>query len=66
MSGIFNQTYDEAETDEIYRLAYVAATRGIRRVIWFVDDSQSTGASFRLRHHHPNTVLNYLPPLTKC
>lgn len=52
VSGIFNQTYDEAATDEIYRLAYVAATRGIRRVIWFVDDSQSTGASFQLRHHH--------------
>ena len=52
VSGIFNQTYDEAATDEIYRLAYVAATRGIRRVIWFVDDSQSTGASFQLKPHH--------------
>lgn len=51
VSGIFNQTYDEAATDEIYRLAYVAATRGIRRVIWFVDDSQSTGASFQLKPH---------------
>ena len=52
VSGIFNQTYDEAATDEIYRLAYVAATRGIRRVIWFVDDSQSSGASFQLKSHH--------------
>ncbi|WP_191963666.1 UvrD-helicase domain-containing protein [Neisseria zalophi] len=50
VSGIFNQTYDEAATDEIYRLAYVAATRGIRRVIWFVEESQISGASWQLRH----------------
>ena len=52
VSGISNQTYDEAATDEIYRLAYVVATHGIRRVIWFIDDSQSTGASFQLKPNH--------------
>ena len=37
-SGLFSQTYDQAAKDEAYRLAYVAITRGIRRVIWFLDE----------------------------
>jgi superfamily I DNA/RNA helicase len=37
-SGIFTQTYDEAAKDEALRLAYVAVTRGIRRVIWFTEN----------------------------
>jgi superfamily I DNA/RNA helicase len=37
-SEIFRQSYDEAARDEAYRLAYVAVTRGIRRVVWFVKD----------------------------
>ncbi|MEN2472639.1 UvrD-helicase domain-containing protein [Burkholderia sp. GS2Y] len=36
-SGQFSQTYDEAAKDEALRLAYVAITRGVRRVIWFLD-----------------------------
>ncbi|VWC67730.1 UvrD-helicase domain-containing protein [Burkholderia lata] len=36
-SGQFSQTYDEAAKDESLRLAYVAITRGVRRVIWFLD-----------------------------
>jgi superfamily I DNA/RNA helicase len=42
-SGLFRQSYDEAARDEALRLAYVAVTRGIRRVLWFVD--QPKGAS---------------------
>jgi superfamily I DNA/RNA helicase len=33
---IFSQAYDKAMADEAYRLAYVALTRGMRRVFWFV------------------------------
>lgn len=37
VSGLFKQSYDQAARDEALRLAYVAVTRGIRRVLWFVD-----------------------------
>ena len=43
ISNIFSQSYDEAAKDEAYRLGYVAITRGIRRVIWFMD--QPKGAA---------------------
>lgn len=40
-AGIFtHNTYDEAMHDEAYRLAYVAITRGIRRVYWYVDEAK--------------------------
>ncbi|EBI3841751.1 hypothetical protein D1998_13660 [Salmonella enterica] len=31
----FKYSYDQAMIDESYRLAYVAITRGIKRVFWF-------------------------------
>lgn len=31
----FNYSYDQVMVDESYRLAYVAITRGIKRVFWF-------------------------------
>lgn len=34
---IFRQSYDQSMTDEAYRLAYVAVTRGMKRVFWFVE-----------------------------
>lgn len=37
-SGLFSQSYDEAASDEALRLAYVAITRGIRRVVWFLKE----------------------------
>ncbi len=37
-SAIFKQTYDDAAKDEALRLAYVAVTRGIRRVVWFLEE----------------------------
>ncbi|MFG0382519.1 UvrD-helicase domain-containing protein [Pseudomonas sp. zbq_18] len=33
--GLFRNSYDQAMRDESLRLAYVAATRGVSRVIWF-------------------------------
>lgn len=48
-SGLFSQTYDQAAKDEVFRLAYVAATRGIRRTIWFIDEFQNDGAAIRLK-----------------
>ncbi|MBK7006130.1 MAG: UvrD-helicase domain-containing protein [Burkholderiales bacterium] len=38
ISPIFKQSYDDASQDEALRLAYVAVTRGIRRVVWFLDE----------------------------
>jgi superfamily I DNA/RNA helicase len=37
-SGLFKQSYVQSAKDEAMRLAYVAATRGIRRVIWVIDE----------------------------
>ncbi len=34
-SGFFRNSYDQAMKDESLRLAYVAITRGVSRVIWF-------------------------------
>lgn len=33
--GVFSNSYDQAMQDENLRLAYVAITRGVRRVLWF-------------------------------
>lgn len=44
-SGLFNQSYDQAAKDEALRLAYVGITRGIRRVIWFVDEPKGATAA---------------------
>ncbi|MBS7660390.1 DEAD/DEAH box helicase [Pseudomonas lalucatii] len=34
-SGLFRNSYDQAMQDESLRLAYVAITRGVSRVVWF-------------------------------
>lgn len=39
-SGFFRNTYDQAMRDESLRLAYVAITRGVSRVLWFVRKAQ--------------------------
>ena len=39
-SGLFSQSYTQAAKDESLRLAYVAATRGIRRVVWFARETK--------------------------
>ncbi|EDQ4604269.1 hypothetical protein CTQ59_001673 [Salmonella enterica subsp. arizonae] len=37
----FSSIYDEAMTDEALRLAYVAVTRGVKRVFWFAPQKSS-------------------------
>jgi superfamily I DNA/RNA helicase len=37
----FSSTYDEAMEDEALRLAYVAVTRGVKRVYWFAPKNSS-------------------------
>jgi superfamily I DNA/RNA helicase len=44
---MFTQTYDEAQTDEAYRLAYVALTRGVSEVHWFVDEPRQAARAFQ-------------------
>ncbi len=39
-SGLFRNSYDEAMQDEALRLAYVAITRGVSRVLWFTRKPQ--------------------------
>ncbi|MCY1537100.1 hypothetical protein D9M68_725850 [compost metagenome] len=39
-SGFFRNSYDQAMTDESLRLAYVAITRGVSRVLWFTRKPQ--------------------------
>lgn len=46
-SGIFSQSYDDAAKDEALRLAYVAVTRGVRRVIWFVNKPEGSAEIFK-------------------
>ncbi|MCH8618025.1 UvrD-helicase domain-containing protein [Undibacterium sp. TS12] len=46
-------TYDKAQSDEAVQLAYVATTRGMRRVIWFIEGkkekSKGIGAAARFQ-----------------
>ncbi|WP_179538200.1 MULTISPECIES: UvrD-helicase domain-containing protein [Pseudomonadaceae] len=43
--GFFANSYDQAMADESLRLGYVAVTRGVSRVLWFVRKPQgATGA----------------------
>ncbi|WP_420851271.1 hypothetical protein [Pectobacterium aroidearum] len=44
----FHQSYDQAMVDESYRLAYVAITRGVKRVFWIAPKG-SDGAFSRFR-----------------
>ncbi|WP_313025982.1 DEAD/DEAH box helicase [Pseudomonas lopnurensis] len=39
-SGFFRNSYDQAMADESLRLAYVAITRGVSRVLWFTRKPQ--------------------------
>ncbi|HUE93633.1 UvrD-helicase domain-containing protein [Pseudomonas sp.] len=39
-SGFFNNSYDQAMQDESLRLAYVAITRGVSRVLWYCQKTQ--------------------------
>lgn len=39
-SGFFRNSYDQAMKDESLRLAYVAITRGVSRVLWFTQKTQ--------------------------
>ena len=39
-SGFFRNSYDQAMQDESLRLAYVAITRGVSRVLWFTRKAQ--------------------------
>ncbi|PAU61991.1 DEAD/DEAH box helicase [Pseudomonas indica] len=39
-SGFFRNSYDQAMADEALRLAYVAITRGVSRVLWFYSKPQ--------------------------
>jgi superfamily I DNA/RNA helicase len=48
-AGIFSQSYDQACQDEAARLAYVGVTRGMRRVIWCVDQAKGVNGVFK-RH----------------
>jgi len=38
--GFFRNSYDQAMADESLRLAYVAITRGVSRVIWYTQKAQ--------------------------
>lgn len=38
--GFFRNSYDQAMADETLRLAYVAITRGVSRVIWYTQKAQ--------------------------
>ena len=44
-SGLFSQSYSSASKDESMRLAYVAATRGIRRVVWHTAETDGALSS---------------------
>ncbi|MET1076383.1 MAG: DEAD/DEAH box helicase [Pseudomonas sp.] len=48
-SGFFRNSYDQAMADESLRLAYVAITRGVRRVFWYTRKVQ--GATLALAKH---------------
>ncbi|EIK53675.1 helicase [Stutzerimonas stutzeri TS44] len=48
-SGCFRNSYDQALADESLRLAYVAVTRGVSRVLWYTQRAQ--GATRLLQRH---------------
>ncbi|MBF2965258.1 UvrD-helicase domain-containing protein, partial [Pseudomonas aeruginosa] len=43
-SGFFRNSYDQAMEDESLRLAYVAITRGVSRVLWYTRKAQGATA----------------------
>lgn len=48
-SGFFRNSYDQAQADESLRLAYVAITRGVSRVLWYTQKVQGAAALLRQR-----------------
>ncbi|MFZ6050343.1 UvrD-helicase domain-containing protein [Pseudomonas sp. CR3202] len=48
-SGFFRNSYDQAMQDESLRLAYVAITRGVSRVIWYTSKVQGATQVFASR-----------------
>ncbi|MCY1528155.1 hypothetical protein D9M68_632510 [compost metagenome] len=48
-SGFFRNSYDQAMQDESLRLAYVAITRGVSRVIWYTGKVQGATQVFASR-----------------
>lgn len=50
-SGFFSNSYDQAMQDESLRLAYVAITRGVSRVLWYCQKPQ--GATRLLAGRQP-------------
>lgn len=58
-SGLFDgYDYDQAMKDEAFRLAYVGATRGRRRVFWFVNAKK--GAAKKLAESKPQAAARHL------
>ncbi len=47
--GFFRNSYDQAMADESLRLAYVAITRGVSRVLWYTRKAQGATALLRPR-----------------
>ena len=45
-SGFFRNSYDQAMADESLRLAYVAITRGVSRVLWYTRRAQGATQAF--------------------
>lgn len=50
-SGFFASSYDQAQQDEQLRLAYVAITRGVSRVLWFTRKAQGPTAILAMRRN---------------
>ncbi|MBD2838777.1 DEAD/DEAH box helicase [Pseudomonas sp. JM0905a] len=50
-SGFFRNSYDQAMQDESLRLAYVAITRGVSRVIWYSNKVQGAVEVLARRGH---------------
>jgi DNA helicase-4 len=52
-SGFFRNSYDQAMQDESLRLAYVAITRGVSRVLWFTQKPQGATQVLARRASQP-------------
>ncbi len=48
-SGFFQNSYGQAMQDESLRLAYVAITRGVSRVLWYSNKAQGATQILRKR-----------------
>ncbi|TWC30812.1 AAA domain-containing protein [Pseudomonas sp. SJZ079] len=52
-SGFFRNSYDQAMQDESLRLAYVAITRGVSRVLWFTQKTRGATQVLARRASQP-------------